>query len=241
MGSRSSDGVWSGRRSHGAQPPAGVLWDMDGTLIDSEKLWTVSLRELMERLGGRMTDRVRESVVGSNLDRTIRTLLAEAGHEARPAAVAEAGRWLLDRTGELFRAGLPWRPGARGALRAVFEHGLPTALVTSTDRELTEIALDTLGREFFDVTVCGDEVEGRNKPDPWPYLLAARSLGVDPAECVVVEDSLTGLAAAEAAGCGVLVVPCEVAVSPGPRRVVRDSLIGVDVTFLGTILAGRAA
>jgi HAD superfamily hydrolase (TIGR01509 family) len=111
------------------------------------------------------------------------------------------------------------------------------ALVTSTERALTEVALDTLGRDFFDVTICGDEVDGQNKPLPEPYLKAARLLGVDPADCVAVEDSPTGSVSAAAAGCAVLVVPCDVDVPIGPGMVHRESLVGVDVPALRALLS----
>jgi beta-phosphoglucomutase-like phosphatase (HAD superfamily) len=104
--------------------------------------------------------------------------------------------------------------------------GLNTALVTSTQRGLTERALDWIGREHFDVVVCGDEVD-EPKPAPDPYLRAAELLGLPPWRCVAVEDSPTGSTAAQAAGCAVLVVPNDVDVPSGPRRVRRDSLVGL--------------
>lgn len=218
--------------------PAGVLWDMDGTLIDSEKLWDISLRELVVHLGGTELRRsVREALVGSNMRRTCEVLLDEVGRPVTPEAVAEASRWLTDRTRELFASDLPWRPGAQEALKSVRASGVPTALVTSTERDLTEVALDTIGREYFDVTVTGDEVDGRNKPDPWPYLTAARLLGVEPDRCVAIEDSATGAASAEAAGCFVLAVPCDAPVPPSGHRTLRDSLVGVDIDVLGDLLA----
>jgi HAD superfamily hydrolase (TIGR01509 family) len=220
---------------------AAVLWDMDGTLVDSEKIWDVSLDELAESLGGRLSPAVRATMVGSNMDRTMQLLFAALGLEPRPQALAEAAQWLSRRTAELFRNGLPWRPGAEEALSAVRDAGLRTALVTSTERALTELALDTIGRDLFDVTVCGDEVGGKNKPLPEPYLIAARLLGVDAADCVAVEDSPTGVAAAVAAGCTVLVVPCEVPVEPGERRVFRDSLVGLDVAELSRLLEQHAS
>jgi HAD superfamily hydrolase (TIGR01509 family) len=215
---------------------------MDGTLIDSEKLWDISLRELMIHLGGEeLRQGVREELVGSNMRRTCEVLLAEAGRPITPDAVAEASRWLTDRTRELFATDLPWRPGARDALTSVRASGVPTALVTSTERDLTEVALNTIGREYFDVSVCGDEVDGRNKPDPWPYLTAARLLGVDPTRCVAIEDSATGVASAETAGCAVLAIPCDAPVPAGPRRTLRDSLVGVDIDVLGGLLASSVS
>ncbi|MDT8912680.1 HAD family phosphatase [Amycolatopsis sp. PS_44_ISF1] len=216
---------------------AAVLWDMDGTLVDSEKLWDVALYETAERLGGRLSEEVRLTLVGSNMDATSVVLLEATGHEPTPEAVAETGEWIRRRTANLFDDELPWRPGAREALAAVKAAGLPSALVTSTERALTELALNTLGRELFTVTVCGDEVDGLNKPHPRPYLKAAELLGVPPASCVAVEDSPPGAESAESAGCAVLVVPNDVDVPAGPRRVFRGSLVGVDA---GTLAGVRA-
>ncbi|HVV22296.1 MAG TPA: HAD family phosphatase [Pseudonocardiaceae bacterium] len=213
-----------------------VLWDMDGTLLDSEKLWDIALAELMTRLGSELTDATRKSLIGSNMRRSTLILLADAGVDATPDAIADVESWLNERMAVLFRAEIPWRPGAREALRAVRESGVRTGLVTSTERMLTEIALDSIGRDFFDVTVCGDEVDGQNKPLPRPYRLAAELLGVDPADCVAVEDSVTGVTSAVAAGCTVLVVPAEAPVPPGERRVLRESLVGVDAELLAGLL-----
>ncbi|MGH3620199.1 MAG: HAD family hydrolase [Sciscionella sp.] len=216
--------------------PAAVLWDMDGTLVDSEKLWDIPLFEFAEQLGGRLSTLARASMVGSNMNRTVRLLFAEFGLKPDAEEMDRAAEWIRARTVELFASGLAWRPGAEEALRAVRAAGVPTALVTSTERALTEVVLRTIGREFFDVTVCGDEVDGRNKPDPEPYLRAARLLGVPPEECVAVEDSPTGATSAESAGCVVFVVPCDVAVPGGGRRVLRDSLVGVDAELLGRLV-----
>jgi HAD superfamily hydrolase (TIGR01509 family) len=218
-----------------------VLWDMDGTLVDSEKIWTVALVELMARLGSDLTDAIRAALIGSNMRRSTLILLAHAGIEPTPEAIADVEGWLDERMAVLFRVDLPWRPGARDALRSVRSAGVRTALVTSTERALTEIALDSIGREFFDVTVCGDEVDGQNKPHPGPYLIAAELLGVDPANCVAVEDSVTGATSAQAAGCTVLVVPAEAPVPPGERLILRDSLVGVDAELLASLLTNRVS
>ena len=221
--------------------PAAVLWDMDGTLVDSEKLWDVALYETAEAMGTKLSEAQRSTLVGSNMDATATYLLEVAGREVTAGAVAEIGQRIRERTAGLFDDELPWRPGAREALTAVRDAGIPSALVTSTERSLTELALNTIGREFFNVTVCGDEVDGLNKPHARPYLLAAELLGVDPARCVAVEDSPPGTESAVAAGCVVLVVPNDVPVEAGERRVFRTSLVGVDVAALAELVSTPTA
>lgn len=216
--------------------PVAVLWDMDGTLVDSEKLWTIALGDYAAHRGGMLSEATRLALVGSNMTRSMRMLLEDIGASTGPEHIAEAAVWVEARMAELLRADLPWRPGAEDVLRGLRAEGLSTALVTSTIRSLTEIALDTLGRDAFDVTVCGDEVDGRNKPDPEPYARACRLLRVDPADCIAFEDSPTGVASAVAAGCRVVGVPSEVALEPGPGVVVLESLEQLDVTALETIL-----
>ena len=216
--------------------PAAVLWDMDGTLIDSEPVWAVSLRAVAGELGGTFSDRALDSLVGADLATTVDVMLAEVGLPATPEDVARVGALLLARTAALFVDGLEWRPGARAALRAVRAAGIPTALVTNSVRQLAELALDGIGRSYFDVTVCGDEVPAV-KPAPDPYLRAAELLGVPIADCVAVEDSPDGALSAERAGAAVLVVPSEVPVPGGPRRVPRDGLVGLTTAELGTAVS----
>jgi len=196
---------------------------MDGTLVDSEKLWDISLTELARHLGGELSPATREAMVGSSMRPTLEMMFDEVGLAHRPETMEEAARWLSRRTEELFHAGLPWRPGALEALRMVRASGLATALVTSTERALVELALESIGREHFDLVVCGDEVPA-TKPAPDPYLIAAAKLGVEPGRCLAIEDSPTGTASATAAGCAVLVVPNDVPVPAGPGRVQRETL-----------------
>ncbi|MFL6123455.1 HAD family hydrolase [Actinophytocola sp.] len=217
--------------------PAAVLWDLDGTLLDSEKLWDIPLYELTEKLGGELSTETRQAMVGTNVMVTLRLIYTEVGIlDPTPDQLADGAAWIDRRMAEVYHQDLPWRPGAADALATVQAAGLPMALVTSTERGLAEIALDTIGRSLFRVTVCGDEVAGLNKPHPEPYLKACRLLGTDPRECVVIEDSPIGVASAVAAGTNVLVVPCEVPVEPGERRVFRTSLEGLTVADLSALL-----
>nr|WP_269781520.1 HAD family phosphatase [Nocardia bovistercoris] len=214
------------------------MWDMDGTLLDSEKLWDIGVRELAAELGGVMTDELRHALIGASGPNALGILFAGLGVEPTPAALLEAGRFLEVRVTELMTGPIPWRPGAEDALSLVRAAGLPSGLVTNTKRSLTEYGLNTLGRGYFDVSVCGDEV-AEGKPEPDVYLRAAELLGVDPKSCVAIEDSPTGAHAAQAAGCAVIVVPCEIAVPHAPGRVLRESLVGLTVDHLHAALRTR--
>ncbi|MFC8042667.1 HAD family hydrolase [Nocardia sp. NPDC057353] len=216
--------------------PAGVLWDMDGTLLDSEKLWDVAVRELARAHGHEMTDEIRHALIGASGPNALRIMFTGLGIEPTPAALQAAGEFLERRVTELMTGPIPWRPGAVEALAMIRAAGVPTALVTNTKRSLTELALNTLGRSNFAVTVCGDEVP-HGKPEPDVYLRAAELLGADPRDCVAVEDSVTGSAAAAAAGCAVLVVPCEIAVPAAPGLIFRESLVGLSMADLAAVCA----
>ena len=207
---------------------------MDGTLVDSEKVWDIALNELAERAGGTLSLAARQAMIGSNMGRTMRLMREDLGQPDRPEAPDV--QWLNDRVYDLFTEGLVWRPGALELLRAVRAAGLPTALVTSTGRRLVEVALDTLGRENFDAVVVGDEVK-MPKPDPEPYRTAAELLGVAIEDCVAIEDSPTGVASAVASGAAVLAIPAELELPPTDGVHLRDSLEGVDLAYLGTLLA----
>jgi HAD superfamily hydrolase (TIGR01509 family) len=213
-----------------------VLFDMDGTLVDSEKLWDISLAALYKELGGTLTPEVRASMVGGAAEDTIRTVYTDLGLEPHPLAMAESDRWLHNYTAQLFDGGLPWCDGARELLEALAAEGTPMALVTNTQRALTDRALNSIGHHYFSATVCGDEVRC-GKPAPDAYQRAAALLGLAPDACLAIEDSVTGTAAAENAGCPVLVVPNDVAVPRGPRRRHISSLTDVDAAGLKRVHA----
>ncbi|WP_091280716.1 HAD family hydrolase [Micromonospora haikouensis] len=210
-----------------------MLFDMDGTLVDSEKLWDVALRELAAEYGTTLSDAGRKALIGNSMADAMRILHDDLGQPHRDPQVSAA--WIDARILELFRTGLRWRPGALALLRAVRAAGIPTALVTSSGRPLVEVALDTLGRDSFDVVVCGDEVDAA-KPHPEPYLTAARLLGVPIARCVAIEDSPPGVASALAAGAAVLAVPAEVPIAPTDGVHQLDSLTGADLELLAALL-----
>ena len=165
-----------------------VLWDMDGTLVDSEKHWDVAMHALYDRLGGVLTPEVREATVGGSAEGVMRIVYADLGLEPDPVDMSATADWLHDYTADLFDQGLPWCEGARELLEALAIEGVPMALVTNTRRSLTERALNSIGRQYFSATVCGDEVAA-GKPAPDPYLRAAVLLGESPDRCLAIEDS----------------------------------------------------
>lgn len=221
--------------------PAAVLWDMDGTLLDSEKLWDIAVRELAADLGREMTETIRHALIGASGPNAMRILFDGLGLELTPEALQYSFKFLEGRVTELFTLGeIPWRPGAQDTLATFLAEGIPMALVTNTKRSLTEFGLDTLGRHHFQASVCADEVP-HGKPAPDIYRRAAELLGAAPEHCVAIEDSPTGVLAAQAAGCAVLVVPCEIPVPTGTGRVFRDSLIGLTTADLHQISVAHNA
>jgi len=209
-----------------------VFFDMDGTLLDSEHIWEIALNDLAHELGGTLSIASRAAMVGAHTSQLVDLVHKELAVGADQSRSAE---FILTRTAELFHTGLKWRPGAQQLLADIRSAGIPAALVTSTERALVEIALDTLGRDYFAVTVCGDEVD-QPKPAAAPYQQAAQALSANTARCVAVEDSPVGVAAAEAAGCVVLAVPSEVMINPAPGRTVRSSLVGTSASDLVSLV-----
>jgi len=200
--------------------PVAVLFDMDGLLIDSEPIWLEAETAVMERLGADWTTADQVQLLGGSLDRTVRYLMTKA---TRPATRGQIAEWLMSGVTERVRdQGVPLRPGARKLLAEVRAAGLPCALVTSSERGFMDAVLDRTGLRF-DARVCADDVSV-TKPDPEPYLLAAKLLGADPGCCFALEDSPNGVASAEAAGCRVIAVPSLVPIEPAPGRTVVRSL-----------------
>ena len=200
---RPEDRVLPGQQAAATALPAAVLWDMDGTLVDTEPYWMAAEVGLSAEHGGSWDESLAVELIGMSLEASAAELQRRAGIRG---TVDEIVHELMHRVVAQIRAdGVPWRPGARELLAAVRAAGVPCALVTMSWRPLTNVVLEAIEPGTFDVVVTGDEVD-HGKPHPEPYLRAAAALGVDPADCVAIEDSLPGVASATAAGTRVLAV-----------------------------------
>lgn len=210
-----------------------MLFDLDGVLVDSEPLWSVAEAEVTEWLGGRWGPDVKAALLGKPLPVAAEELLRVTGNVN--VSATEVGRRLTVGLVDRFRTDLTLLPGALDLLDELNDQGVPLAVVSSSSRDLVRAAMAVVGADRFQATVAGDELEA-HKPDPHPYLEAAARLGAAPTRCVAIEDSPTGIASAEAAGCVVVAVPNVAAVDVAPGRHVVGSLTDVRVSWLRSLV-----
>jgi HAD superfamily hydrolase (TIGR01509 family) len=217
--------------------PKAVLWDMDGTLVDTEPYWIDEEYDLARRYGGSWTHENAMAVVGGDLMDSASYMREHMAIDRTPHQIVEE---LLDGVVSKVEQEVPWRPGARELLADLRAEGVPCVLVTMSWRRFVDPVLHRLPLDSFDGVICGDEVS-RGKPHPEPYLAAAALVRCAPADTLAIEDSPTGAASAGAAGCRVLVVPNHVDVPPAPHQVERDSLLGLGRAELAELFlaAGR--
>jgi HAD superfamily hydrolase (TIGR01509 family) len=206
---------------------------MDGTLVDTEPYWIATEFAMAQRYGGTWSEADALRLVGNDLLVSGRYIREHMGIDRTPEQIVEE---LLDGVVARVRQEIPWRPGARELLADLAAQGTPCALVTMSYQRFVDPILEQLPAGTFTSVITGDRVE-HGKPHPEPYLKAAAELGVDPADCLAVEDSDTGTRSAVAAGCTVLVVPNHVEVAEGAGRVFRTSLADLTTDDLAQLLA----
>jgi HAD superfamily hydrolase (TIGR01509 family) len=183
--------------------PEAVIFDLDGVLLDSERLWDRARRAVAAEHGGEWRPGASEAMQGMSSPEWSRYLHDELGVALEPEHIVElvVSRLLAD-----YRQGLPTLPGAELAVPRLAARW-PLGLASSANRTVIDEVLDMAGwRAAFDVTLSSEEVPS-GKPAPDVYLEAARRLGRAPAECVAVEDSANGIVAAVAAGSVVVAIP----------------------------------
>lgn len=219
------------RRRERSRPPEAVLFDMDGTLIDSEPLWFAAEGAILAEYGFELGPEHLAHVLGKPNEVAVGHLLAVSGV---PLTAAGLNARIEAAMAETLARGVELIAGAKELLTELADAGVPVALVSASSRRIIEACLGSLGGDRFHVTVSGDDVE-RGKPHPEPYLRAAALLGADPARCAVIEDSPTGVRSGAAAGCRVVAVPQALPVDPHPLVTVVTSLTGISLGFLGAL------
>ena len=181
----------------------GVVFDLDGLLLDSEQVWDAARDELAEERGGRWHPGAQRDMMGMSSPEWSRYMHDVIGVPDPPD---EINAEVVRRVEEHYRKHLPVIPGAQAAVERLAERW-PLALASSSNRELIDLALDLMGiADRFQATVSSEEV-GRGKPAPDVYVEAARRLGVDPTHAAAIEDSNNGIRAAKAAGMRVVAIP----------------------------------
>lgn len=217
--------------------PRAVLFDLDGTFVDTEPLWMAAEQALGERYGAPWTTADSHALIGASLADVGVYIRERMGLTMTPAGIV--AKILADVGADIRRRGAPWRPGAVELLHDCNRLGVRTGLVTMSYRSLTNTLVDALPGGWFDVVVAGDDV-ANGKPHPEPYRTAAEALGVAPVECIAVEDSPAGAESAETAGCCVVVVPNHVDVPLTPRRRALATLSGCTARDLAALVGAPA-
>jgi len=214
-----------------APTPAAVLWDMDGTIVDTEPYWMRAETELVAEHGGTWNDAQGMQLVGSGLVQSA-IILQQAGVALE---VDEIIGTLTDRVMVQMGTEVPWRPGARELIAELHSAGIPIALVTMSIRRMALQVAEAIGDEVFDVVIAGDDVE-HPKPHPQPYLLAAERLGVEIGDCIAIEDSEFGLVSAVASGAATIGVPLHLTLHEGPTHELWPTLEGCTLADLSAAL-----
>jgi HAD superfamily hydrolase (TIGR01509 family) len=212
---------------------AAVLWDLDGTLVDTEPYWVRAETELVSAHGGTWTQADAHALVGSDLLDAAAYIRRVGGVDLEPVDIVKR---MMGRVIEQMADDPPWQPGALELLKALGAEGVPCALVTMSWRRLAGAVVDLLPAGTFAAVIAGDEV-ARGKPHPDPYLAAAQQLDVEPGSCIAIEDSPTGARSAQAAGCFVVGVPHLVELPANLVDAMVPSLAAVDVPTLRRLLA----
>lgn len=217
--------------------PAAALWDMDGTIIDTEPAWLRTELAMLERYNLSLPPEFVERLVGQGLTAAA-SLFREVGV---PLSVDEIiDEWADNMVTEVQNSAPRWMPGAVELLSSFQERGVPNALVTMSVRRIADAVVDLLPRGIFSEVIAGDEVS-HEKPHPDPYLRAAAALGAQAEQCIAFEDSRPGTASAAAAGAFVVGVPNIVSLDGSAAHIILPTLEGVDAEKASRMWQGHVS
>ena len=191
---------------------------------------------VLKPLGVPWTHEVAMRYVGVSIEWSVRDIISRFGLSVSPDSLLEALVSAVHEAAERRRT--KWLPGVLELLDLLKTLDIPTALVTMSYRQLADVVIEDCAEGTFRAVVTGEEVE-RGKPDPQAYLVAAERLGVDINSCLVFEDSTPGVRAGIRSGAQVVAIPCQLSVPPFPNLVQRESMSGIDESFLREIMTAE--
>ncbi len=217
-----------------ATNPLAVLWDLDGTIIDSEPYWLQSEQRLVEEFGGEWSEADGFTLVGSGLENAAQHLQRRGVDLPVDTIIAR----MVDEVDALIAQQIPWRPGSRELIASIHEAGIPQVMVTMSYRSTAHFIADALG--VFAGVISGEDVT-HSKPHPDPYQRGAALAGVAPRDCVAFEDSGPGSESAVAAGAITIAVPLHIPLPESAEYTIWHTLIGRDVSHVREVFAGARA
>jgi HAD superfamily hydrolase (TIGR01509 family) len=217
-----------------ATNPLAVLWDLDGTIIDSEPYWLLSEQRLVDEFGGTWSEADGFALIGAGLSNAAEHLQGFGVD----LPVDEIVQRMVDEVDEMNAKQIPWRPGALELLRSIHDAGIPQVIVTMSYRTTANFVADEVG--LFAGVICGEDVT-HSKPHPEPYVMGAALVGVDASECVALEDSVPGSASAVAAGAVTIALPLHVPLPESENYTIWHTMVGRDVSHIREVFAKARA
>ncbi len=208
--------------------PQAFFFDMDGLSVDTEPMWLETEVELANEYGAEWSLADQAHCLGGPMSKV-------GIHLAEKSKRPDLAEWFSDemvrRMAKRCALGVGFMPGVEVLLEEILDKGIAVGLVSASPRPIVDAVLNGLGKNYYQFSISASDVI-RSKPFPDPYLLAADKIDVDIKECIVLEDSATGVASATAAGAYVVAVPHLVPIDAAPRRIVLKSLENVSVALL---------
>lgn len=212
-----------------------VLWDHDGTLVDTEPYWIEAELDLAAQFGAAWTEEDAIAVVGSPMAESARRMQLSGVQMEIPDIIDDlCARVVVS----IEQKGIRWLPGVTDLFAEIAKAGVRCAIVSNAWRSVVEKTAAALPPGVIEFMLTGDEMKFA-KPDPWPYRTAAEALGVPVENTIAIEDSVSGTLSAEAAGMPVLVVPSVAEVPDIPGRSRTTSLADINLDILRSIVAGE--